>query len=281
MPSGNCRPTVLPTPTITKSHSHRPSWVSSRNRVLTPGRAVRCGGPPGQGSGPAGHLGSASRRCADHRRSGALPTQGPNQGVAPPLRGPPLLRAKGSWRGCRSSKRARPFEDARGRPLRSSSGPPREEDEPPTGSLFWLSWQPLRSVPLGCQEEVVPTPPSPLTAPEAKASQGACSTHHAPVHVPPSRALTSLLQPRPLGWQAAVGARFVAERPSTECPSWSTLHYSSAARQLMTRSSTLPLWTTRSGSRRGRCLRNRWKASWPGRSLSIARAPQGLWTSRP
>ena len=34
-------------PTIPKSHSHRPSWVSSRNRVLTPGRAVRCRGPLG------------------------------------------------------------------------------------------------------------------------------------------------------------------------------------------------------------------------------------------
>ena len=134
---------------------------------------------------------------------------------------------------------------------------------------------------MGARRKWFPLLQAPSLPPKLKLHKGPAVPHHAPVHVPPSRALTSLLQPRPLGWQAAVGARFVAERPSTECPSWSTLHYSSAARQLTTRSSTLPLWTTRSGSRRGRCLRNRWKASWPGRSLSIARAPQGLWTSRP
>ena len=45
-----------------------------------------------------------------------------------------------------------------------------------SNSLFWLSWQPLRSDPLGYQEDVVPTPPSLLNAPEAQVSRGACSS---------------------------------------------------------------------------------------------------------
>ena len=62
-------------------------------------------------------------------------------------REPPLLPAKGSWRGCRSSKRAGLFEETSGRPLRGSSGPPREKDEPPTGTGSFNSLTPFSGSP--------------------------------------------------------------------------------------------------------------------------------------
>ena len=84
------RPTVLPTPAMPKSHSHRSSWVSSRHRVPTPGEYVRSRGPPGPSFfHRVGNLHSPTRlgtrglswRCLPHvyrpkRRSGALPTSG-------------------------------------------------------------------------------------------------------------------------------------------------------------------------------------------------------------
>ena len=115
---------------------------------------------------------------------GRSPPQGPNQGVAPtpartstsPRQGllerlPEQQEGK-ALRGC---KRKAPKELLWASTRRRRAAH-RDRQLQLSNSLFWLSWQPLRSVPLGCQEEVVPTPPSPLTAPEAKASQGACST---------------------------------------------------------------------------------------------------------
>ena len=157
VPSADCRPTVLPTPAMPKSHSHRPSWVSSRHRVLTPGEAVRCRGPLGPSffhkvetlNTPTG-LGTrgAPWRCFPHvcrppEVRGAPHLRNPTRVWPPPLRGPPLLPARGSWRSYRSSKRAGPFEAARGRPLRGSSGPPREEEELPTGKGSFNSLTPF------------------------------------------------------------------------------------------------------------------------------------------
>ena len=161
VPSGHCRPTVLPTPKVPKSHSHGPSWASSRNRVLTPGMAVRCRGPQGPSffhqvgtlTAPSGlRTRGAPWRCFPQvcwppEVRGAPHLRDLTRVWPPPLREPPLLPAKGSWRGCRSSKRAGLFEETSGRPLRGSSGPPREKDEPPTGTGSFNSLTPFSGSP--------------------------------------------------------------------------------------------------------------------------------------
>ena len=115
---------------------------------------------------------------------GRSPPQGPNQGVAPtPARASTSPRQgllerlpeQQEGKALRGRKRKAPKELLWASTRRRRAAH-RDRQLQLSNSLFWLSWQPLRSVPLGCQEEVVPTPPSPLTAPEAKASQGACST---------------------------------------------------------------------------------------------------------
>ena len=115
---------------------------------------------------------------------GRSPPQGPNQGVAPtPARASTSPRQgllerlpeQQKGRALRRNKRKAP-KGLLWASTRRRRAAHRDRQLQLSNSLFWLSWQPLRSAPLGCQEEVVPTPPSPLTAPEAKASQGACST---------------------------------------------------------------------------------------------------------
>ena len=66
---------------------------------------------------------------------GRSPPQGPNQGVA---------RALGEAAG---AAKGQPFQEARGRPLRGSSGPPRQEDEPPTGTGSFNSLTPFSGSP--------------------------------------------------------------------------------------------------------------------------------------
>ena len=238
--------------------------------VLTPpcsdtgrGRAVLW--PSGPKFFPPGWDPEHSHRAGDQRDTlevlpaGVLATIGqglspppePNQGVVPtPARAPispchwPLetLPEQQKGRALRGRKRKAP-KGLLWASTRRRRAAHRERQLQLSNSLFWLSWQPLRSDPLGYQEAVVPTPPSLLNAPEAQASQGRgpAVPHHAPVHVPLTRAHASLRKPRPLVWQAAVGAGYVAERPSTECPSWSILHCSSAASQLTIRNFTRPL----------------------------------------
>ena len=86
--------------------------------------------------------------CTGHTRSGALPTSGLQPGCGPhPCVGLHFSLPEALGEATGAKKRAGPFEAARGRPLRGSSGPPREEEELPTGTGSFSSLTPFSGSP--------------------------------------------------------------------------------------------------------------------------------------
>ena len=123
--------------------------------------------------------------CTGQRRSGALPTSGLQPGCGPhPCVGlhfslPEALGdATGAKKGQGSSRPPEEGLDSKGllwASTRRRRAAHRDRQLQLSNSLFWRSWQPPWSVPLGYQEDVVSTPPSLLLAPEAQGLQDACS----------------------------------------------------------------------------------------------------------
>ena len=193
------------------------SLAQAQLGVLTPpcsdtgrGRAVPW--PSGPKFFPQGWDSEHSHRARDPRGTlevlpacvpaaggqGRSPPPEPNQGVAPtPARASTSpcqrllekLTEQQKGRALRGRKRKAP-KGLLWASTRRRRAAHRERQLQLSNSLFWLSWQPLRSEPLGHQEEVVPTPPSLLNAPEAQVSQGACRSPPRP------SACTTKLMPR-------------------------------------------------------------------------------------
>ena len=217
------------------------SLAQAQLGVLTPpcsdtgrGRAVPW--PSGPKFFPQGWDSEHSHRARDPRGTlevlpacvpaaggqGRSPPPEPNQGVAPtPARASTSpcqrvlekLTEQQKGRALRGRKRKAP-KGLLWASTRRRRAAHRERQLQLSNSLFWLSWQPLRSEPLGHQEEVVPTPPSLLNAPEAQVSQGACSSPPRPsacttkliggARVARYLSKTPLKAPGPDGWTAPI-----------------------------------------------------------------------------